>query len=88
MNLLLIGRNEKKLQEIGNELQNIFKIEYQTLAVDFSKGPEVYSRIKTSISNLDVGILINNVGVCTPFLSNVILLHSLRNEQTLRISKW
>ena len=70
MNLLLIGRNEEKLQEISNEFQNRFKIEVQTLVVDFSKGPEVYSRIKASLSNRDVGILINNVGVCTPFLSN------------------
>lgn len=33
------------------------------IAVDFSKGPEIYEKISNEIKGIVIGILVNNVGV-------------------------
>ena len=33
------------------------------IVVDFSGGAEIYDKIRTELSGLEIGILINNVGV-------------------------
>lgn len=38
-------------------------VEVKTIAVDFTKGKSIYPKIKTELDQLEIGILINNVGM-------------------------
>ena len=40
-----------------------YKVAVKIIVVDFSGGAEIYDKIKTELSGLEIGILINNVGV-------------------------
>ena len=40
-----------------------YKVTVKIIVVDFSDGAEIYDKIRTELSGLEIGILINNVGV-------------------------
>ncbi|KAL2903490.1 Very-long-chain 3-oxoacyl-CoA reductase 1 [Bienertia sinuspersici] len=68
LNLILIGRNINKLETTSNEICAKFgkdKIKIKTIVIDFEKisGDEIQRLIKAEIEDLDVGVLINNVGL-------------------------
>ena len=44
-----------------------YKVSVKIIVVDFSGGTEIYDKIKTELSGLEIGILINNVGVSTEY---------------------
>lgn len=71
MSLLLVSRNEKKLDEQKDELTKEFKVPVRYLAFDFTQYHSeqktiFYSKLGTVLKEMDkdggVGLLINNVG--------------------------
>ena len=65
-NCLLIARNETKIKTVENELQTKFpNIQYKIVLADFKKvlEPNFSDNLQKEFSNLDVKILVNNVGV-------------------------
>mmetsp|Transcript_16135 Transcript_16135/g.44961 ORF Transcript_16135/g.44961 Transcript_16135/m.44961 type:complete len:336 (+) Transcript_16135:162-1169(+) len=67
INVVLVSRTESKLQELSSSLENTYKVQTRYVVVDFSKTTaETWSKVSQCISNLDVGILINNVGMSYP----------------------
>ncbi|XP_047949839.1 very-long-chain 3-oxoacyl-CoA reductase 1-like [Salvia hispanica] len=69
LNLVLVGRNPSKLEEVAGAIKSKFgAIQIKTVVVDFSgELDDGVSRIKAAIEGLDVGLLINNVGVSYPY---------------------
>lgn len=74
LNVLLISRTQKKLDEKKEELEAKFSgkgIEIRTLAIDFSKfggvGNAGVAAVAKAIEDLDVGVLVNNVGASYKF---------------------
>ncbi|KAL1564257.1 Very-long-chain 3-oxoacyl-CoA reductase 1 [Salvia divinorum] len=69
LNLVLVGRNPNKLEEVSAAIKSKFgSIQIKTVVVDFSgELDDGVSRIKEAIEGLDVGLLINNVGVSYPY---------------------
>lgn len=70
LDLILIGRNPQKLQTTSNEIWAKFGKEntkIKVIVIDFEKisGEEIENKIKEEIEGLDVGILVNNVGLST-----------------------
>ncbi|XP_074319047.1 very-long-chain 3-oxoacyl-CoA reductase 1-like [Silene latifolia] len=68
LNLTLVGRNQLKLEAISNEILEKHgkeNIETKIIVIDFAKivGEEVEMKIKEEIEGLDVGVLVNNVGM-------------------------
>jgi len=64
LNIILVSRNQTKLSEIAHELEAKFKVQTKTIAVDFgSEDPNIFEAVKNGIKNLDIGILVNNVGM-------------------------
>jgi len=64
-NLILVSRTQKKLDDFKSELlQQNQSLNVKTFAVDFSNpDPENLNELKRGIDTLDIGVLINNVGV-------------------------
>ncbi|KAJ1422664.1 Short-chain dehydrogenase/reductase SDR [Sesbania bispinosa] len=69
LNLVLVGRNPEKLKDVSDSILAKFgKTEIKTVVVDFAGDlDEGVKRIVEAIEGLDVGVLINNVGVSYPY---------------------
>ncbi|GAB4829301.1 Very-long-chain 3-oxoacyl-CoA reductase 1 [Ancistrocladus abbreviatus] len=69
LNLILVGRNAEKLRDVEDSIRSKYgKTQIKTVVVDFSGDlSEGIKRIQEAIEGLDVGILINNVGVSYPY---------------------
>ncbi|KAK8080270.1 hypothetical protein PG997_008088 [Apiospora hydei] len=73
-NLVLVSRTQSKLQDLSKELEHKFThIQTKILAMDFSGDNDSdYERLTELVRDLDVAILINNVGqshsIPTPFV--------------------
>lgn len=62
MKLVLISRSQDKLNQVSSEIRDKFKVETRTIAVDFAS-EDIYDKIKTSLAGLEIGVLVNNVGM-------------------------
>ena len=51
----------------GLVVESEFKVNTKVIAIDFTEGVEIYERIRKEIEGLEVGILINNVGMAYPY---------------------
>lgn len=61
---MLVSRTAEKLQAAAKEIEATYKVDTKVLAVDFSTLNEgSLSSIQKLLESLDVGILINNVGL-------------------------
>ncbi|XP_030527739.1 very-long-chain 3-oxoacyl-CoA reductase-like protein At1g24470 [Rhodamnia argentea] len=68
LNLVLVSRNHEKLKTVSHEIEtNFLGIQTRIVAVDFSKDASscIWS-IEEAIRGLDIGVLINNVGITYP----------------------
>ncbi|KAK6153130.1 hypothetical protein DH2020_012769 [Rehmannia glutinosa] len=68
-NLILVGRHPSKLEEVSESIKSKYgSTQIRNVVVDFSGDlNDGVSRIKEVIQGLDVGLLINNVGVSYPY---------------------
>ncbi|XP_009768596.1 very-long-chain 3-oxoacyl-CoA reductase 1 [Nicotiana tabacum] len=69
LNLVLVGRNPDKLKDVSDSIKAKYgQIQIKSVVVDFSGDlDEGVKKIKEIIEGLDVGVLINNVGVSYPY---------------------
>nr|XP_023904137.1 very-long-chain 3-oxoacyl-CoA reductase 1-like [Quercus suber]POE45708.1 very-long-chain 3-oxoacyl-coa reductase 1 [Quercus suber] len=69
LNLVLVGRNPEKLNDVSDSIQAKYgKTQIKNVVVDFSGDlSEGIKRISEAIEGLDVGVLVNNVGVSYPY---------------------
>ncbi|KAE8606274.1 hypothetical protein XENTR_v10010654 [Xenopus tropicalis] len=63
MNIVLISRSPEKLEEVAKQIKEKFKVETKIIAADFGKPTEIYGRIESGLRDLEIGVLVNNVGV-------------------------
>ncbi|KAG5674670.1 hypothetical protein PVAND_004623 [Polypedilum vanderplanki] len=63
MKIVLISNVEKDLIKVKEEIEQEHSVEVKYIFADFSKGKEVYEELKKELLSLDIGILINNVGI-------------------------
>lgn len=69
LNLVLVGRNPDKLKDVSDAIQSKYgKTQIKAVVVDFAGDiSEGVLKIREAIEGLDVGVLINNVGVSYPY---------------------
>ncbi|CAH9088191.1 unnamed protein product [Cuscuta epithymum] len=69
LNLVLVGRNPEKLKDVSDSIKAKHgQIQIKSVVVDFSGDlDDGVRRIREAIEGLDVGVLINNVGVSYPY---------------------
>ena len=61
-NILLISRTEDKLLMVAGDIENTYGVETKYIVFDFSNA-DGYEELKKAVEPLDVGILVNNVGM-------------------------
>uniref|UniRef100_A0A182QUI9 Uncharacterized protein n=1 Tax=Anopheles farauti TaxID=69004 RepID=A0A182QUI9_9DIPT len=63
MAVVLVARNEAKLNKVAAEIKAKYGVDTKVVVADFSKGQTVFPHLEKALVPLDVGILVNNVGV-------------------------
>ncbi|CAF0852467.1 unnamed protein product [Adineta steineri] len=64
LNIILISRTKEKLEQVAKEInEKNSDVHVKTIAVDFTKDNSIYTTIREEIRGLDIGILVNNVGM-------------------------
>ncbi|KAJ1182483.1 hypothetical protein NDU88_007673 [Pleurodeles waltl] len=63
MSIVLISRSQEKLDQVAGEIEEKFKVGIKTIAADFAESEGIYRRIKSGLDGLDIGVLVNNVGI-------------------------
>ncbi|CAO1357042.1 unnamed protein product [Diamesa tonsa] len=62
MNIVLISRTESKLKEVAEEIESMYLVKTKYIIADFSAGKSIYDDIKKQLIDMDIGVLVNNVG--------------------------
>ena len=60
--MVIMSRSQDKLQKVADEIKEKYGREVRIIPVDFSEGPELYPHIAEELHDLDIGVLVNNVG--------------------------
>ena len=65
LNVVLISRTQSKLEEVKKEIQTKYSgIEVKVIACDYSQfDAAAQKKVQTALNDLDIGVLINNVGM-------------------------
>ncbi|KAM3927297.1 very-long-chain 3-oxoacyl-CoA reductase-B-like [Leptodactylus fuscus] len=61
--VVLISRTVEKLKKVADEIEKETRRKTKIIQLDFTGGPEIYSKVENTLKNLDIGILVNNVGM-------------------------
>jgi len=85
--MVLISRTQSKLEEQAKLLATKYKVETKILALDFStEDLSVFEGVKKLITGLDVGILVNNVGMSYDHAEFYHMLAQDKIEKIIRIN--
>uniref|UniRef100_A0A3B3IAK7 Hydroxysteroid (17-beta) dehydrogenase 12b n=1 Tax=Oryzias latipes TaxID=8090 RepID=A0A3B3IAK7_ORYLA len=60
--IVLISRSQEKLDEVSKAIAGKCGVETKTIAVDFSS-VDIYPKIEAGLAGLEIGVLVNNVGI-------------------------
>ncbi|XP_056267280.1 hydroxysteroid (20-beta) dehydrogenase 2 [Pseudoliparis swirei] len=63
LDVVLISRSDDKLQMIAKEIADQYGRRTLTIRVDFTDGQSIYAAIAEQLQGLEIGILVNNVGM-------------------------
>ncbi|XP_063618052.1 inactive hydroxysteroid dehydrogenase-like protein 1 [Cydia splendana] len=63
LNIVLISRNPEKLHAVAKEIEQTHHVKTKVIVADFTQGAEIYPHIEKQLKDLDLGILVNNVGL-------------------------
>ncbi|XP_059166786.1 very-long-chain 3-oxoacyl-CoA reductase-like [Physella acuta] len=62
INVVLISRTLSRLTDMAKEIEEKYKVQTLIIAADFTQG-NIYEDIKSKLQNLDISVLVNNVGM-------------------------
>lgn len=63
LNVVLISRSREKLQVVAEEIESQFMVQTKIHVADFTGSVKIYREIEERLRELDIGILVNNVGM-------------------------
>ncbi|KAM5297507.1 17-beta-hydroxysteroid dehydrogenase type 3-like [Glossophaga mutica] len=63
LNIVLISRNLSKLKHEAKEIERSHGRVTRVIQADFTGGLEIYGAIKAGLKDLEIGVLVNNVGM-------------------------
>lgn len=87
-NIILVSRTQDKLDRVADELR-MYSVQVQTIAADFSKCPEnpneFFNNIDEKTRELDVSLVVNNVGTAVPGLFHTLTPQELAYQNALNL---
>jgi len=87
LNIVLISRNPQKLEEQAKEIQTTYKVSTKTVVVDFGRSESsLFDPVRDAIKDLDIGILVNNVGASYDHADFYLSLTKEKIEQLIRLN--
>jgi 17beta-estradiol 17-dehydrogenase / very-long-chain 3-oxoacyl-CoA reductase len=66
LDVVLISRSRDKLAKVAKEIETEFRVQTKIIDVDFTE-TSIYERLRKELDGLEIGILINNVGMSYPY---------------------
>ncbi|XP_076606922.1 hydroxysteroid (20-beta) dehydrogenase 2 [Chaetodon auriga] len=63
LDVVLVSRSNDKLQMVAKEIEDHYGRKTRTIQVDFTDGHSIYPVIAKELQGLEIGILVNNVGM-------------------------
>ncbi|XP_030010448.1 hydroxysteroid (20-beta) dehydrogenase 2 [Sphaeramia orbicularis] len=63
LDVILISRSTDKLRMVAKEIKDQYGRKTRTIQVDFTEGQSIYPLIAKELQDLEIGILVNNVGM-------------------------
>ncbi|EFA10853.1 very-long-chain 3-oxoacyl-CoA reductase [Tribolium castaneum] len=66
LNIVLISRTREKLEKVANEIASKYHVETKIIEADFTQTDPIYTHIDKQLTGLEIGVLINNVGMSYP----------------------
>ncbi|XP_041750681.1 hydroxysteroid (20-beta) dehydrogenase 2 isoform X2 [Coregonus clupeaformis] len=63
LDIVLISRSKDKLHIVAKEIESQHGRQTQIIQTDFTEGHDIYPAIVEALRDLDIGILVNNVGM-------------------------
>ena len=67
LNIVLLSRSQEKLEKVATEIRDTHKKTALVIPVDFTEGQQVYETLQERLSKLEIGLLVNNVGMSHKF---------------------
>uniref|UniRef100_G3TVU5 17beta-estradiol 17-dehydrogenase n=1 Tax=Loxodonta africana TaxID=9785 RepID=G3TVU5_LOXAF len=67
LNIVLISRNLNKLEQEAKEIERLHGTLTRVIQADFTGGLEIYGAIEEGLKGLEIGVLVNNVGMLYVF---------------------
>jgi 17beta-estradiol 17-dehydrogenase / very-long-chain 3-oxoacyl-CoA reductase len=64
LNIVLVSKILSEMELVSKEIEANYDVETKIIVVDFTKEEGIYEKIEESIEGLEIGILVNNVGMC------------------------
>ncbi|XP_031664435.1 very-long-chain 3-oxoacyl-CoA reductase [Oncorhynchus kisutch] len=63
LDIVLVSRSKDKLHIVAKEIESQHGRQTQIIQTDFTEGHDIYPAIAEALRDLDIGILVNNVGM-------------------------
>ncbi|KAM9311838.1 very-long-chain 3-oxoacyl-CoA reductase-like [Gastrophryne carolinensis] len=63
LNIVLVSRTLEKLKKVATEIEQDYGCKTMIIQMDFTNGFHGYHKIKEELKGLEIGILVNNVGM-------------------------
>jgi len=87
LNVILVSRTQSKLDEQAKYVEATFKVQTKTVAVDFAQqNPAIFDGVRSAIKDLDIGVLVNNVGASYDHAEYYLNLSKEKIEQLIRLN--
>lgn len=63
LDIVLISRSMKKLHSVAADIERRYGRQTRVIQTDFTRGHQIYPAIEDELMDMEIGILVNNVGI-------------------------